>query len=402
MNALKDKLITALLTAKIKNENLENFKRVLNTSYKDFSDEKATLDKKTEAFLLLKDIEKDLEILSSYPDIFTKKIIAVGGGFSTGKSCFISSFFDDEQTKLPADIEPTTAIPTYVVNSSVSQLLACSIKGASIDLDSIQPEFHRYLTHEFLTLFKFNPKELMPYIVYLTQMSSKKDICFIDTPGYNPPNNAGGYTHQDLQIAREYISKANDVIWLVTGAFLSQSDIDFIKKLRLKNKNLYIVLNKADQIPPSELEKGLKYIDDTCYDNDIHIKGVSAYSSFKKQELAFLHLSLNDFLDQTCEQTSIYELTKQKLSKVYDMHKNSLEQTIASHQTNKKTLGDTMLNIIKLSSQNPEQTQSILNSLQNIQNQFDTLKLERNLVELDEIFTQLYDLIDKIFSKDEQ
>lgn len=44
-----------------------------------------------------------------------KNIIAVGGGFSSGKSSFLNQLIKD--VKLPVDVNPSTAIPTYIFNS---------------------------------------------------------------------------------------------------------------------------------------------------------------------------------------------------------------------------------------------------------------------------------------------
>lgn len=399
LQILKDRLITSLLKTKINNEGLRNYKDILKNTYKDFSDKESTLLEKTKALMILQDIEKELELSSSYPDLFTKKIIAVGGGFSVGKSRFISSFFDDENLSLPINIDPTTAIPTYVLNSDTNKLLACNKQGASIDLNKIAPNFHKYLTHEFLSLFNFNPKEIMPYLIYSVNMSSKKDICFIDTPGYNSSNEAGGLMMNDLRIAKEYISKSSDVIWLISDGVLTNSDCDFIRNLRLKNKNLYIVLNQADKINPDKLEEVLKHIDDTCDRNDIFIQGISAYSSKHKKEYCYLYKSLDEFINAKFEQDSIYDSIQKRLENVHLMYKNSLNDKIKLFKSNQDILGKVNLEIIKASNTGAN-IENILKELETIRQQFNTLSLERNLSEVDEIFAKFKNSIEQIFSKE--
>ena len=36
-----------------------------------------------------------------------------------------------------------------------------------------------------------------------------KDVCFIDTPGYNPSDTLEGFTEEDIDTAKEYLEQAN-------------------------------------------------------------------------------------------------------------------------------------------------------------------------------------------------
>ena len=51
-----------------------------------------------------------------YTILYKKSSVAVGGGCSSGKSSFINSLINDKKVKLPEGINPTTAIPTYVMH----------------------------------------------------------------------------------------------------------------------------------------------------------------------------------------------------------------------------------------------------------------------------------------------
>ena len=63
-----------------------------------------------EAILKLQSIEKELELITIYPNLYQKSVIAIGGGFSSGKSSFINSLIIDKKVKLPEGINPTTAL----------------------------------------------------------------------------------------------------------------------------------------------------------------------------------------------------------------------------------------------------------------------------------------------------
>lgn len=48
-----------------------------------------------------------------YDKLIGKNIIALGGGFSSGKSSFLNALMG--KMVLPADIDPSTSVPTYIV-----------------------------------------------------------------------------------------------------------------------------------------------------------------------------------------------------------------------------------------------------------------------------------------------
>ena len=61
-----------------------------------------------ELLLMLSDLRKLIE----FPYLANKNLLAVGGGFSAGKSRFLNSIVGEELL-LPEGIQPTTAIPTW-------------------------------------------------------------------------------------------------------------------------------------------------------------------------------------------------------------------------------------------------------------------------------------------------
>lgn len=86
-------LIAKLLSDKEPNEDLARFRKLLNEDFMDFANQDDSLANEAEMLLKLQNIEKELVIASTCPQIYNKAIIAVAGTFSSGKSTFISSFF---------------------------------------------------------------------------------------------------------------------------------------------------------------------------------------------------------------------------------------------------------------------------------------------------------------------
>lgn len=70
-----------------------------------------------------------LELMVSSPTVQDKSVVAVAGGFSSGKSSFISSFMDGSAIQLPVGIDPMTSIPTYVMAGEGGTIQGHTYKG---------------------------------------------------------------------------------------------------------------------------------------------------------------------------------------------------------------------------------------------------------------------------------
>ncbi|GAA6828655.1 hypothetical protein AOHp20_07070 [Helicobacter pylori] len=181
-------LIVRILNAKMENKGLEEYQCILDNEFLEFASGVDSLKEKEIALLALQEIKKELQLVASYPSLFQKSMVAVGGGFSAGKSTFLNNLLD-LKLKLPEDINPTTAIPTYCLKGKKEVLMGLSQNGGMVELP--------YLTfdHKFLDSLGFNLKEIMPSMLLSAPSVLFEFLCFIDTPGYNPSNQ--GYTGGD-------------------------------------------------------------------------------------------------------------------------------------------------------------------------------------------------------------
>ena len=100
---------------KILNPILAEFDTIVEEDYQKFANS-VSLKEEVEAFVKLQALQKELARLILLKDIANKSTVAVGGGFSAGKSQFISSFFADDKIKLPIGVKPVTAIASYIIN----------------------------------------------------------------------------------------------------------------------------------------------------------------------------------------------------------------------------------------------------------------------------------------------
>ena len=60
-----------------------------------------------------------------YDKLIGKNIIALGGGFSSGKSSFLNALMG--KPVLPADIDPSTSVPTYIVKGETHEVSGINI-----------------------------------------------------------------------------------------------------------------------------------------------------------------------------------------------------------------------------------------------------------------------------------
>ncbi|GAA7034485.1 hypothetical protein ID0178_01670 [Helicobacter pylori] len=145
-------LIACVLNAKMENKGLEEYQCILDNNFLEFASGVDSFKEKEIALLALQEIKKELQLVASYPRLFHKNMVAVGGGFSTGKSTFLNKLLD-LKLKLPEDINPTTAIPIYCLKGEREVLMGRSQNGGVVELP--------YLTfdHKFLDSLGFNLKE---------------------------------------------------------------------------------------------------------------------------------------------------------------------------------------------------------------------------------------------------
>ncbi len=141
------------LIAKIKNQGLIKYQQILKHEFLEFANGVNSL--KEEA-LMLQEIEKELQLVASFPSLFQKNMVAVGGEFSTGKSTFLNNLLK-LNLKLPKGINSTIAIPTYCLKGEKEVLMGRSQNGGMVELPNLT------FNHEFLK--DFNLKENMPFML---------------------------------------------------------------------------------------------------------------------------------------------------------------------------------------------------------------------------------------------
>ncbi|MBN1970179.1 MAG: dynamin family protein [Candidatus Delongbacteria bacterium] len=491
-------LISSLLSTKpFENIDWYKFKELLHQDFFKFANEEDSLANEAEAVLLLQAIEKELEILINFSAIYNKNIIALGGGFSSGKSAFINSFFFSSDIKLPIGIKPVTAIPTYVVYDDKNEIRGYQKEGGSISID---PHFYKGLSHDFVKSFNFNLKSIMPFMTIGTPLGLEREVykafrgikvytkfshvwawddngnnyftcdypgikmkkdsegwysfyfedrkeincrfskngktetsdfhfrtegeyyfdkesfiqkeqekerklypldklCFIDTPGYNPAVTEG-YTKEDINTAKEYLEQSHSLLWIIgldTNGTFPSSDLKFLEGLNLTNKKLFIICNKSDVRPLSDVKNVLDDIAETLEDYDISYEGISAFSSNKKKEYFFIKKSIFQFLEEeNSHSIQIKEEILERVNAVLDLYKDAITQNISEIKESSVHIKSLELDLMQAFSYD-EKNQKIEERLQRMKMMFSSKKQEGHLKQLKKLRKEFEICIRNIF-----
>lgn len=390
-------LINLILSAKsLSYIKLKKYDDVYKEKFCKFANKDSSLAEEAEVVEEFSSLRKELEKIVNFSFLFTKNILAVGGGFSSGKSRFLNTFFITNEVTLPVGIQPVTAIPTYISHAEKSDINAFSMKGGVIKLNK---KMYKNMSYDYMTNFKFNLKEIIPFLVLTTNIKNGKykNICFIDTPGYNPANK-----DEDRNSAIEGLKYANTILWIIpiSAGTIPNSDLKFLTLKELQNKKIYIILSKCDEKPLSEIENIIEKIEEILDENMIEIEGISAYSSIKQKEYLYKKISLEDFLETENSGKKNYETVKNKINFLLDKYKNSITNEIEKIKNIKDELNKIGIEILRQVGVNDEDNDKILSfqsKLTFLKNLYLTDEHENLKIELEDVRKVMLSAVDEIF-----
>lgn len=223
-----------------------------------------------------------------YDKLIGKNIIALGGGFSSGKSSFLNVLLGDLGI-LPEDTKPSTSVPTYIVNGEQHELMGNNIFDATVrfqlsNIKDIAYGFGRIKNEDEEVADEVALGHILQNIFFSTPLNKYKNIAFLDTPGYSKPDSEQYSIKTDAQIARGQLNSSNYILWFVQAdsGTITEEDIKFIRSLREDIPKL-IIVNKADKKNLSDLEKIITKIRSNLDLKGIQYEGVYAFSCRKEQ-----------------------------------------------------------------------------------------------------------------------
>lgn len=392
-------LIARILNAKTNNEGLEEYQSILDNEFLEFASGVDSLKEKEIALLTLQEIKKELQLVASYPSLFQKNIVAVGGGFSAGKSTFLNNLLG-LKLKLPEDMNPTTAIPTYCLKGKKEVLMGFSQNVGMVELP------HLAFDHQFLKSLGFNLKEIMPFMLLSAPSVPFEFLCFIDTPGYNPANQ--GYTGGDKEASKESLKHAKHILWLISceRGGIESDDLEFLQELyEEEGKQVFIVLSRADRRTKRGLEEVAKQIRETLKDHGIEFLGICAYSATRYQEYkefsekSKVFNSLEKFLKKLNQRS---EKQNEILSVLYGVHlayEKAIEQDASRFKRYQSELHSVRLDLIQKGFD--DFSDATFNKIHSLNNEFAEQEQSKRegLARLNEVINLFKGSVDKVFDR---
>ncbi|MCQ2624554.1 dynamin-like GTPase family protein [Helicobacter pylori] len=391
-------LIACILNAKTSNEGLEEYQSVLDNEFLEFASGVDSLKEKEIALLTLQEIQKELQLVASYPSLFQKTIVAVGGGFSAGKSTFLNNLLG-LKLKLPEDMNPTTAIPTYCLKGKREVLMGFSQNGGMVELP------HLKFDHQFLKSLGFNLKEIMPFMLLSVPSVPFEFLCFIDTPGYNPGNQ--GYTGGDKEVSKESLKHAKHILWFISCECgeLHKDDLEFLQELYEESKQVFIVLSRADSRTKRQLEEIAKKIRETLKDNGIGFLGICAYSATRYQEYkefsekSKVFNSLEKFLKKLNRRSEKQNEILGYLYEVHSMYEKAIEKDANRFKRYQRELRSVGLDLMQKGFD--DFNDATFNKIHSLKKEFSEQERSKreSLAQLNEVIGLFKKSIDKVFDR---
>ncbi|GAA8112885.1 hypothetical protein Kazakh3193_11600 [Helicobacter pylori] len=391
-------LIARILNAKMENEGLEEYQSVLDNEFLKFASGVDSLKEKEIALLTLQEIQKELQLVASYPSLFQKTIVAVGGGFSAGKSTFLNNLLG-LKLKLPEDMNPTTAIPTYCLKGKKEVLMGFSQNGGMVELPYLK------FDHQFLESLGFNLKEIMPFMLLSAPSMPFEFLCFIDTPGFNPANQ--GYTGGDKQASKKSLKHAKHILWLISceRGGIESDDLEFLQELYEEGKQVFIVLSRADRRTKSQLEEVAIKIRETLKDHGIEFKGICAYSATRYQEIkefsekSKVFNSLEKFLMKLNQRSEKQNEILESLYEVHRMYEKAIKQDANRFKRYQRELRSIGLDLMQKGFD--DFSDATFNKIHSLKKEFSEKEESKreSLAQLNEVIDLFKKSIDKVFDR---
>lgn len=214
-----------------------------------------------------------------FDKLIGRNVVALGGGFSSGKSSFLNSVLGEEL--LPSDITPSTSVPAYLIHDTESAVYGINTFESRIVME---PEEVALIAHGFGKDDADGTEVTLGHLLQSLFIASPKQpfahLALLDTPGYSKAETNQYSKKTDEKIARTQLNSANFILWFVPADIgtITNSDIEFLRSLNPAIPKL-IIVNKADKLLPDDLDEVVDKIRDTLQMKGIQVVDVLADSA---------------------------------------------------------------------------------------------------------------------------
>lgn len=282
-------------------------------------------------------------IVSDIEGSGTKLKIAVGGGYSAGKSSFLNAI-TGIGSMLPTGIDPVSIVNTYLnCNSGLQKII---IRGENLKKASV------LLNEDVLASIQHSSKSkiyiasvLNKLVIDIPVEAFLDNITFIDTPGYN--NSADKNQENDItdkDTALKAINEADALFWCIDIDAGTVTQNDFAMLRLATGKPVVIFFTKMDKKPQDEVDRILAEAWKLCEkilgkeNLPIDIVGVIANAGvpYFKSFSGFSFERIINFIKREAGKKDILEYYRQKVSFIFDSEIKRINETLEECESDRK------------------------------------------------------------------
>lgn len=211
----------------------------------------------------------------AYPALSHRALVALGGGFSAGKSSLINALIGARV--LPVEIDPTTTLPAYVLAGERDEVLALNQYAQRIRLTD---EEFASLTHDERERYGTQVARLLQAAFVVRANFPWPKLAFVDTPGFRA---GADTTEADATRAQTQLDAAQAVVWVtpIKQGTLSEDDLAVLARLRAEQPRL-VVLSHADQVTDADRERIVAHVQTQLATRNLPVEGVFPVSRHPK------------------------------------------------------------------------------------------------------------------------
>ncbi|RKD25211.1 GTPase Era, involved in 16S rRNA processing [Caminicella sporogenes DSM 14501] len=346
------------------------------------------LPNEAEMYEKLKKAFDNVEDLTEFNALANKNIIAIGGGFSAGKSQFLNSILKDNI--LPTDTTPTTSIPSYITYGQEEIIYALNSFNLKVPINR---EAVKAISHDFNKKYNVSFSHIIKKLVIETSRFPYKNISFLDTPGYSKADALNRADNTDEKIAKEYLSSADYIIWLVdvSKGTIPDSDIKFIKDLKFQ-RPIFVVFNKADLKTSEQIKNVLEDAKRRFEEEGIMAEEVIAYNSLASKDNEIGGNKLQNFLEKINSRIKCTTV-KQEFDKIFEVFEIYNHNEMIKAKEKLKLLNEIAVNIDLLEQDKHVEFRKLIEECQK-----KIKKQKRILAEFQSLSDRVNEIIGKIIS----
>lgn len=259
-------------------DGMNELTKLIHEEMPDFLREDTPADSPEIYFQFQHEFEKFKDFIK-FNSLANRNFVALGGGFSSGKSSFINAFLG--RKILPAKIDPTTSVPTYIINGKEDTVSTSNIFGEKLQLDIASLML---ITHDFTEEYDIVLGKMLQKIYIEVPEHLYQNLAFLDTPGYSKPESQDYSKNTDEKIARAQLNSSNYILWFISadGGTISKSDIHFLRSIRSDIPKM-VIINKCDKKTQEDVAHITQHIKETLRHKDIKVEDVVPFSARKPQ-----------------------------------------------------------------------------------------------------------------------